>query len=600
MDRMNGTRFISQEELKERLTEIDLEKENYISGGVPLVVRDGKAYVDAGDSHTIIFGATGSKKTRLLGMPAVEILSGAGESFVITDPKGEIYDKTAQNVRQRGYQVFCLNLRDFKKGSTWNPLALPFDLYRNGERSKAVEMVSELAGMIVGNNFEDPFWAHSSADVVTGFMLILLDKAPREKCNIKSMIALWTQYLDEREKTKKLIGKAFGDSLIKRKLGTLYSSSEKTVGSIEAIVSTGLNKLAANEEFVELLSQDGLEFDCVTDKKTAIYIIVPDENTFTHFAASIFLEQLYEVLIKEAQKQPEHRLANRMNYIVDEFANIPKINNMQSMITASRSRNIRFCLILQSKMQLVDKYGDAASVICDNCSNWIYLYSKDYELLSEISRLCGNVIYDNHMVMPLISEFELQHLNKEEGEALVLSGRNYPCIVNLSDIDEYPAQKKRLMQRAADGSKDAQMYIEAVPWQPVCIFVMDEHILEDTVDERAYVFPFNRFRNRNNGNKNKWLVGTYRGMILVDEFVSEKELKSGEGILRASFLHFNELEDAMELEWYAAPFQIQSGYSMGVHMSGKGKAFMTLQELGIDNFTPVKMALPQRLVGKEK
>ena len=476
MNRINGTRFISQEELGERLTEIDLEKENCISGGIPLVVRGGKAYVDDSDSHTIIFGATGSKKTRLLGMPAVEILSAAGESFVITDPKGEIYDKTVENVRQRGYQVFCLNLRDFKKGSTWNPLALPYDLYRSGERSKAVEMVSELAGMIVGTHFDDPFWSNSATDVVTGLMLILFNKASREECNIKSMIALWMQYLDAREETLKLIGKAFGDSLIKRKLGTLYSSSGKTAGSIEAVVATGINRLAANEEFVELLSQDGLEFDLVTAKKTAIYIIVPDENTFTHFAASIFLEQLYEVLIKEAQKHPERRLVSRMNYIVDEFANIPKINNMQAMITASRSRNIRFCLIVQSKMQLVAKYGKEASVICDNCSNWIYLYSKDYELLSEISRLCGNVIYDNHMTMPLISEFELQHLNKEEGEALVLSGRNYPCIVNLSDIDEYPAQKKRQMQRAADGESGAQTHIEAALWQPVRIFVMSEGI----------------------------------------------------------------------------------------------------------------------------
>ncbi len=602
MNRMNGTKFILQEELKDKLTEIDLEKEGYISGGVPLVVQGGKAYVDASDSHTIIFGATGSKKTRLLGMPTVEILSGAGESFIITDPKGEIYDKTVQNVRQRGYQVFCINLREFKKGSTWNPLSLPFDLYRNDERSKAVEMVSELAGMIIGNDLDDPFWSNAATDVLTGFMLILLDKASREECNIKSMIALWMKYLDSREETRKLINKAFSGSLIRRKLGTLYSSSEKTVGSIESVVSTGINRLAANEEFVELLSQDGLEFGAVTNEKTAIYIIVPDENTFTHFAASIFLGQLYEVLIKEAQRQPEHKLAARMNFIVDEFANIPKINNMQSMITASRSRNIRFCLIIQSKMQLVDKYQDAASVICDNCSNWIYLYSKDYELLSEISKLCGNVIYDNHLVMPLISEFELQHLNKEEGEALVLSGRNYPCIVNLADIDEYPSQKKRRLQRAADGGNDAQMYMEAVPWQQVCIFSMDEeHIMKENADERAYMFPLQRLRDqKDQKNKDKWLVGTYNGMILVDELVTEKELKSGEGILRASLCHFEELEDAMELEWHVASRQVQSSYALMLHVASKDKVFVTLQELGIHNFKPVKMTVPQCLMGKEE
>lgn len=609
MNRMNGTKFISQEEFEKKLTEIDLEKEEYISGGVPLAVQNGKAYVDAGDSHTIIFGATGSKKTRLLAMPMVEILSGAGESFVITDPKGEIYDKTVENVQQRGYQIFCLNLRDFKKGNTWNPLALPYDFYQNGERGKAVEMISELSGMIIGEDLKDPFWTNSARDVLTGFMLILLEKAKREECNIKSLITLWSQYMDSRKETLGSVKILFKESLITRKLGTLDNSSEKTVGSIEAVVATGINRLVANEEFVEFLSQDGFEFDCVTGRKTAIYLIIPDENTFTHFAASIFLKQLYEMLIKEAQKQPACRLAIRMNYIVDEFANIPRINNMDSMITASRSRNIRFCLIVQSKMQMKDKYGGIASVICDNCSNWIYLYSKDYELLNEISRLCGDVIYDNNMIMPLISEFELQHLSKEEGEALVLSGRNYPCIVNLADIDEYPAQKKRQMQRTADESGDAQTCIEAASWQPVPIFNMDK--LDKCIDEMDYKSDKNkegvysyplfkrsiRARNKKR-NKNIWLVGTYHGMILVNELITAKERDTGEGIMRASLTHFQNLEDTMELQWYTTPAILELAYSMELSLESRDKVFLTMQELGAERFTQVPLPILQRVFFK--
>ncbi|MCM1044220.1 MAG: type IV secretory system conjugative DNA transfer family protein [Candidatus Gastranaerophilales bacterium] len=597
MNKMNGTKFISQEELKENLVEIDLEKKEYPYGGVPLSVQNGKAYVDAGDSHTIIFGATGSKKTRLLGMPMVEILSGAGESFVITDPKGEIYDKTVENVQRRGYQVFCINLRDFKAGNTWNPLALPYDFYRNGEKGKAVEMVSELSKMIIGEDLEDPFWTNSAADVITGLMLILLEKAKREECNIKSLITLWSQYLDSRKDTLGLVKALFGESLVRRKLGTLYSGSEKTVGSIEAIVATGINKLVVNEEFVEFLSQDGLEFDGVIAKKTAIYLIIPDENAFTHFVASLFLKQLYEVLIKAAQRQPECRLAIRMNYIVDEFANIPKINNMDSMITASRSRNIRFYLIVQSKMQMKNKYGDIAFVICDNCSNWIYLYSKDYELLNEISKLCGDVIYDNNIVMPLISEFELQHLNKEKGEALVLSGRNCPCIVNLADIDEYPAQKKRRMQKMDDGSGGAQSDIEEESWRPVSVFNMDKlkkcrermEYEKDKDNERVYSYPFKKLVRARYGKRGKkiWLVGTYRGMILVNEVITEKELKTGEGILRVSITHFQKLEDAVELQWYTASPRLEFEHGMKLSGDGRDKIFLTIQELGEQHFKPV-------------
>lgn len=604
MERMNGTRFMTQEELQGRLTGIDLTQESgWSAGGLPLLVRGDKAYVDTGDSHSIIFGATGSKKTRLLGMPAVEILSGAGESFVVTDPKGEIYDKTVENVKQRGYQVYCLNLRDMKAGNSWNPLMLPYRFYRNGEKGKAVEMVSELAKMMVGEAGNDPFWSDSAADVITGLMTLLLESATKDECHIKSLLALWEQYRTNKEKTIKTINEIYPKSLITRKLGSLDNSSDKTVGSIESVTATALNRLMVNEEFVDFLSRDGMEFYDIAQKKTAIYLIIPDENTFYHFIVSLFLEQLYEVLIKEAQSMPEHKLAIRMNYIVDEFANIPKIENMGSMITAARSRNIRFHLIVQSKMQLKNKYEDMASVICDNCNNWVYLYSKDYDLLSEISNLCGKVIYDNHMTMPLISEFELQHLNKEEGEALVLSGRNYPCIVNLADIDAYPARRERRIKELPDGRSKARAGMTFLSRQPVDIFKLDRYVKKriagDEID--AYIFPVkNNWRKRLNETgycKDVWLVGTYNGMIIAEDMVSEEEIESGEGILRISCRQFDRIEDTMQLKWYRAPKDLEHTHAMEVMVDNIPTAFMTIEEMGIENFTPVERKIPECLKG---
>ena len=199
MNRINSTRFMTQEELISQLTEIDLQmQESCEAGGVPLLIKDNKAYIDTEDNHTIIFGATGSKKTRLLGMPTVEILSRAGESFMVTDPKGEIYEKTVAAVSGRGYQVICLNLRELTKGETWNPLTLPYDYYHQGEKGKAVEMISEIAGMLAGHKADDPFWSNSTADVLTGLMLILMESADRDECHIKSVLALWDKSLNEK------------------------------------------------------------------------------------------------------------------------------------------------------------------------------------------------------------------------------------------------------------------------------------------------------------------------------------------------------------------------------------------------------------------
>lgn len=590
MNRMNTTRFMTQEELMEQLTEIDLrQQEECLAGGVPLLVRNQKAYVDTGDNHTLIFGATGSKKTRLLGMPTVEILSRAGESFLVTDPKGEIFEKTKESIRKRGYQVYCLNLRDFRNGVAWNPISLPFDYYQRGDKSKAVEMVCELARMIAGENVQDPFWTNTAADVITGLILILLKSASREECNIKSVLALWEQYLENKEETMNMISGQFGGTLIARKLRSLDNDSNKTVGSIEAVVATGLNRLSANEDFIEFLSQEGMEFDTVTREKTAIFLIVPDENRFYHFIASLFMEQMYEVLIKEAQRSPQLKLKIRMNYIVDEFANIPKMENMEAMITAARSRNIRFNLLVQSKMQLEEKYGSVASVICDNCNNWIYLYSKDYGLLSEISRLCGNVIYDNHMTVPLISEFELQHLKKEEGEALVLAGRNYPCIVNLADIDEYPLFVKKMETNQSDGIIQT--------WLPVCVFTLKKTKGRSTCQ---YIFTkeMNERRRRKEGlSRDTWLVGACNGVILMEDNVTKQDVLTGAGILRLCLNEFADISDIEDLEWYMADSSIQQMYYTRLYSTNPEMVFLTLQELGTEHFIPVQKNFIQKLKG---
>ena len=274
-----------------------------------------------------------------------------------------------------------------------------------------------------------------------------------------------------------------------------------------------------------------------------------------------------------------------MNYIVDEFANIPTMQNMDSMITAARSRNIRFNLIVQSKMQLEDKYKAIASVICDNCNNWLYLYSKDYGLLSEISRLCGEVIYDNHMHLPLISEFDLQHLKKEEGEALVLAGRNYPCITNLMDIDDYPEMKEKELP---DG--------RTKQWSEVPVFSLNKQKLKDYT---AYIPKkgmspqklMDSFRK-----ENTWLVGTYNGMILVQGLMTRHDAESGKGLLRLCVQEVDDWKGVFDMDWYISTDSMQASY---IRQAAKApeKVFLTIDELGKDSFIPYDKKLLAKLKG---
>lgn len=572
MNRINGTRFLSQDELAKQLQEIDLTASEYPVGGVPLLVRENKAFVDGSDSHTIIFGATGSKKTRMFAMPSIGIFAGAGESFVVTDPKGELYERTAADVINRNYQVFCLNLRNMRKGVTWNPLRLPYEYYHRGRKTKALEFVNQLATMIIDRaSSEELFWVHTSVDVLTGLILILFENCSKAECNLKSLMDLWTEYQTGSKKFIRTIKERYKGHMIYQKLSVLDNNSDKTVGSIEAVVTMGFNKLMINEELVCFLSQEGIQLQQMSEKKTAIYLVIPDENKSYHFIVSLFLEQLYEELIRSAQGKPNCSLETRMNFLVDEFANIPKIENMESMITASRSRNIRFHLIVQSMKQLRQKYQDIADVICSNCNNWIYLYSKEYQLLKEISLLCGEVIYDNNMRMPLFSEFDLQHLSKEEGEALVLAGRNYPCLSNMADIDDYPFAEGKLPM------------LTTPQWQPISIYQFGDR------NESQYTYPIEKIKLWNyeeeDEGEQRWLVAVGpEGIIFGEKRVSAKSIKNGSAIKKMA----QELNQKLKVEtawlrWYSADVEAYWKYSDKIVMYQE-LVFLTMDEVGKDLF----------------
>jgi len=577
MKKINSTRFMTQEELIKQYTELEINADTYEAAGVPLLVKDGKIYVDNTDSHTMIFGATGSKKTRNLVMPSVGIFTRAGESFVVTDPKGEIFDRTSADVKAHDYNICCLNLREFTDGIAWNPLALAYKYYHNGNRTKALEFVSEMIRMIIGDEATDEaFWTNSAIDILMGFTLVLFEEASEEECTLKNLCRLWNEYMNAHGSVLGRIKEKYRNTLIYQKISYLYSNSDKTVGSMQTIVSMGVNKLALNEEFLEFMSRPGVDILSLVEGKQAIYLIIPDENTMYHFMASLFLEQLYEVLIQQAQEEEANMLKTRMNFLIDEFANIPKIKNMDAMITASRSRNIRFHLIIQGMKQLREKYEEGAEIITGNCNNWIYLYSKEFELLQDISNLCGEVCYDNSVRMPLFSTFELQHLNKEEGEALLLAGRNCPCLSNLADISHYPYPEGRAEHYPKVNGLKARKTRKRE--KTAASFYLEPDI------EKAEIKPVSYGEI-----KKRWLVAVGpKGMIFAEEYATPKEIMLGTVAGKmACELSQNKGCEIEYFEWYSAEEEIGKKYH-DILAEYPEKVYLTITELGIQNFIKEK------------
>lgn len=600
MNKVNSTAFVPQEEMAKSLYALDLaalrtkrntneEKRPWERAGIPLVVDDNKIYVDDTDSHTVIFGSTGSKKTRMFVMPGVEMLSRAGESFFVADPKGEVHKRTVAGVKSRDYDVNCLNLRDFSKGKGWNPFVLPYDLYHSGNRSKAFELVGDIANVLFKTESDnDFFWASTALNVMTGFILLMFEIGDKEDCNLKNLIELWKEYRTDSKRFLARIREEFRESIIYTKICALDTSSDKTNGSIESYVDMGMNRLAINEEFVEYLSKSDIDFYDMARKKTATYLIVPDESEYYHFVVGLFVKQFYMVLVQQALDDGGS-LKSRMNFILDEFCNIPEIPEFSNMITAARSRNIRFCLIVQSKKQLIDKYREKADVITGNCNNWIYLYSREMPLLSEISQLCGEVLYDNSIHVPLISTFDLQHLSKEKGEALLLVGRSKPCIANLWDIDEYPFSKEDEyeIQRNIEETPKEETYHEKdidTLQENIPLSIFNSNTVKD-----AYVVKESYKQNQKprRFEYKQWLVATYQGMIIDSAIVDSKDISSRYAF--ALMQARNELlfEQRKHIKWYYADIKTAEFYH-NVLTQHPEYVFLTMNEVGKRQFTSLE------------
>lgn len=421
--------------------------------GVPLAWKKGTKMVsvDHTDTHTLVVGPTGSKKSRLVVMPLVRILGSSGESMIISDPKAEIYNRTAAYLEKNGYNIFVLNLRSPMHGQRWNPLAIPFDFYMAGEVNKSYEFVNDIAeNLIQANKFDkDPFWDNSAGSFFFGLALLLFKYCKehghgKEYVHMGNLVRLRNTLLYGTrggEKNIQLWNYAKTDNIISSALiGTVETANDTRAG-ILSVFDQKVRMFSIQPNILDMLGANDIDLNIIGKAPTAVFLVIPDEKTGYHGLVSLFIKQSYEYMIFNAQADAERdgihvaTLKNRVNYILDEFSSLPTVRDFPAMVTAARSRNIRFTLVIQSKHQLIQRYKDEADTIQTNCNNWIFLTSRELQLLEEISSLCGKTLEDNPQ--PVLSISDLQRLDKNSGEALILCGRLKPCITELPDIEHY-------------------------------------------------------------------------------------------------------------------------------------------------------------------
>ena len=427
-------------------------------GGIPITwdAENRVVYVDQTDSHSLIIGPTGSKKSRLVAIPAVKLLGYAKESMIISDPKAEIYNRTSSQLTDLGYDIGVLNLRSPVYGATWNPLSIPYHFYCKGDFDRANEFVNDIAENLTKSDAstKDPFWDNSAGSLFFGLALLLFKYCksfdiPANCVHIGNLMNLRKIMFTRASSGQNnlLWDYAKKDEFIATALiGTVETANDTRAG-ILTVFDEKMTNFSIQPNLLNMLSANTLPLETIGEKPTAIFLILPDEKTSYHKLISLFIKQSYEYMIYKAQKEIHDdglntgKMKIRVNYVLDEFSSLPTIKDFPAMITAARSRKIRFNLFIQSKHQLLLRYNEETETIQANCNNWIYLSSRELKLLEELSSLCGN-IYGEGMTRPVLSISELQRFDKERGEVLVLYGRKKPVLSLLPDIAQYEKEEK--------------------------------------------------------------------------------------------------------------------------------------------------------------
>lgn len=404
------------------------------AAGIPLI-NDGKnIWVDNGEYHNLVIGSTGSGKTQTIVKPMVNLLAKKGESMIITDPKGEIYKYSASYLKEKGYKIIVLNFREPQRGNSWNPLTVPFKYYRDGNQDKAIELLNDIALNIIydpSNKNESDFWEKASAAYFSALALGLFKDAKEEEVNLNSINVMST-IGEERYATGNYIKEYFG---MKGEGSTEYLSASAVInapndtkGGLLATFRQKIQLFTTVPVLSEMLSYSDFDMKSIGNGKTAVFMIIHDEKKTYHSLMTIFIKQCYETLIDVAQENGG-KLPIRTNFILDEFANMPPLKDVDAMVSAARSRDIRFTFIIQNFAQLNDVYGDnVAEIIKGNCGNLVYLISTEMKALEEISKMCGEVKVtdekDKNATRPLITITDLQKMKLFE--AIIVRLRTSP------------------------------------------------------------------------------------------------------------------------------------------------------------------------------
>lgn len=389
-----SAKWANNKAVNKKYTEKDYSSNKILSQNV-CIGLDGRRH--RRNLNTLVIGGSGAGKTRFFGKPN---LMQCNTSFVVLDPKGEQLRDVGNLLEKEGYVIKVVDLINMNRSHCYNPFR-----YIKDDKD-VLKLITNLIRNTTpkGSQTNDPFWEKSETALLEALCLYLLHEAPEEEQNftmVMEMIAA-AEVKEDDEEYQSPLDELFErleirnpNSLALKQYKIYKQAAGKTAKSI--LISVGVRLSAFNlESIASLTATDELELDLVGERKTAIFAVIPDNDSTFNFLIGMLYTQLFQMLYYQADIVHGGALPVPVHFLMDEFANVALPDEFDKLLSTMRSRLIFVSIIIQNLAQIKGLYKDSWESIVGNCDTLYYLGGNEQSTHKFMSEYLGKETLDTN------------------------------------------------------------------------------------------------------------------------------------------------------------------------------------------------------------
>ena len=472
-------RWATKPEIKKTFVSLPFEPEKWRKGkNLPTVQgtiigcrgtdKNTVAMIDERDVHTLMIGAAGIGKTAYFLYPNLEFACASGMSFISTDTKGDVFRNYGTIAKKYyGYNVSVLDLRNPTRSDENNILHLVnkyMDLYLYDKNNLSAKAKAEKYAKITAKTIIDigggstesganAYFYDAAEGLLASVIMLLAEFGDKNERHIVSVFKLIQDLLAKVQPDSKAKAKTYFSELMEKLppehkakwlAGAALNTSDQTMLSVMSTALSRLNSFLDSELEQMLCFGTAIDAEKFCNEKSAIFIVLPEEDVSKYFMVSLLIQQLYREILVIADEKGG-KLKKRVMFYCDELGTFPKIDGIEAMFSAGRSRKISIVAVIQSFAQLEQNYGkQGMEIITDNTQLTVFggfaPNSQSAEVLSkslgEQTVMSGSVSNGKEKTQslqmigrPLMTVDELKSMPK--GQFIIMKTGVHPMISKL-------------------------------------------------------------------------------------------------------------------------------------------------------------------------